>query len=80
MPMAETIRLPARPLRREDAKTLVLAALGGALEFYDFVIFVFLATAIGQLFFPPDTADWLRTRPGRTSIVAWRDGSVEQST
>ena len=29
-----------------------LAALGGALEFYDFIIFVFFANAIGQLFFP----------------------------
>jgi MFS family permease len=48
-------------LRRGDAKTLLLAALGGALEFYDFVIFVFLAHVIGQLFFPPEMADWLRT-------------------
>jgi MFS family permease len=48
-------------LRRADARTLLLAALGGALEFYDFVIFVFLAGTIGQLFFPPDMADWLRT-------------------
>ncbi|GAB3041051.1 MFS transporter [Oleiagrimonas citrea] len=48
-------------LRRQDVKTLALSALGGALEFYDFVIFVFLAGAIGQLFFPPETAEWLRT-------------------
>jgi MFS family permease len=34
--------------------------LGGALEFYDFIIFVFFTAAIGQLFFPPDTPDWLR--------------------
>jgi thiamine biosynthesis lipoprotein len=25
-------------------------------------------------------ADWLRTRPGRTGFVVWRDGSVEQVT
>ncbi len=50
----------ARPLTRSDAKTLILAALGGALEFYDFIIFVFFTTVIGQLFFPPDTPDWLR--------------------
>jgi MFS family permease len=49
-----------RPLTRADAKTLTLAALGGALEYYDFIIFVFFTTVIGQLFFPPDTPDWLR--------------------
>lgn len=47
-------------LSRKDYRTLVLAALGGALEFYDFIIFVFFAVAIGQLFFPPDMPDWLR--------------------
>jgi MFS family permease len=47
-------------LSRNDYRTLVLAALGGALEFYDFVIFVFFAVVIGQLFFPPDMPDWLR--------------------
>lgn len=50
----------ARPLTRQDYKTLSLSALGGALEFYDFIIFVFFANAIGQLFFPPDVPDWLR--------------------
>ncbi|WP_044244867.1 MFS transporter [Chondromyces apiculatus] len=52
--------LPPRALSRQDGKTLALAALGGALEFYDFIIFVFFTATIGQLFFPPDTADWLR--------------------
>ncbi|HJT99232.1 MAG TPA: MFS transporter, partial [Rhodanobacteraceae bacterium] len=47
----------ARPLTRGDAKTLVLAALGGALEYYDFIIFVFFTGVIGQLFFPPETPD-----------------------
>ncbi|MDB5969650.1 MAG: L-Proline/Glycine betaine transporter ProP [Hydrocarboniphaga sp.] len=49
-----------RPLDRRDLRTLGLAALGGALEFYDFVIFVFFAVIIGKLFFPPDTPEWLR--------------------
>ena len=49
-----------RPLNRQDYKTLVLAALGGALEFYDFIIFVFFAAAIGELFFPADIPEWLR--------------------
>jgi MFS family permease len=51
----------SRPLTGQDYKTLALAALGGALEFYDFIIFVFFANAIGQLFFPPEMPDWLRT-------------------
>jgi MFS family permease len=42
-----------------DGRMLALAALGGALEFYDFVIFIFLATTIGKLFFPPDMPGWL---------------------
>src|SRR5260370_37779433 len=50
----------ARALTRHDYKTLSLAALGGALEFYDFIIFVFFAPVIGQLFFPPSIPDWLR--------------------
>ncbi|HMB80107.1 MAG TPA: hypothetical protein VKI43_08580, partial [Vicinamibacterales bacterium] len=49
-----------RPLNRADYRTLSLAALGGALEFYDFVIYVFLAGAIGRLFFPAEMPDWLR--------------------
>jgi hypothetical protein len=38
----------------------VLTALGGALEFYDFIIYVFFAAVIGQLFFLADTPDWPR--------------------
>jgi MFS family permease len=51
---------PQRALSGQDIKTLGLAALGGALEFYDFVIFVFFTVTIGHLFFPPDIPDWLR--------------------
>ena len=46
-------------LRPRDVKTLLLSALGGALEFYDFVVFVFFAIPLSHLFFPPDTAPWL---------------------
>lgn len=42
-----------------DTRTLGLAALGGALEFYDFVIFVFFAKTLSALFFPADMPDWL---------------------
>ena len=50
---------PFDRLRRRDVKTLLLSALGGALEFYDFVVFVFFAIPLSHLFFPPDTAPWL---------------------
>lgn len=49
-----------RSLTGQDFRTLSLAALGGALEFYDFIIYVFFAVAIGQLFFPADMPEWMR--------------------
>ena len=52
--------VPARALDARDYKTLALSALGGTLEFYDFVIYVFFATVLGALFFPADMPDWLR--------------------
>lgn len=42
-----------------DYRTLGLSALGGALEFYDFVIFVFFTKTLGHLFFPEGMSDWL---------------------
>jgi MFS family permease len=48
-----------RSLTGRDIRTLMLASLGGALEFYDFVVFVFFAVPLSQLFFPHDTAPWL---------------------
>ncbi|MHC8346069.1 MFS transporter [Pseudomonas sp. RT6P73] len=56
---ADTHSRPA-PFSRSDYKTLGLAALGGALEIYDFIIFVFFALTLSQLFFPPDMPEWLR--------------------
>src|SRR6201993_1114188 len=50
---------PSSSLTRLDYKTLWLATLGGVLEFYDFIIFVFFATTIGELFFPPGIPDWV---------------------
>lgn len=47
-------------MSRQDARTLSLAALGGALEFYDFIIFVYFATVVGALFFPPELPDWMK--------------------
>ncbi|WP_085629358.1 MULTISPECIES: MFS transporter [unclassified Pseudomonas] len=56
---ADPLARPA-PFSRSDYKTLGLAALGGALEIYDFIIFVFFALTLSQLFFPPEMPEWLR--------------------
>ena len=56
---ASTSHDTPRPLGRDDYKTLGLAALGGTLEFYDFVIFVFFTKTLGHLFFPPSMPDWM---------------------
>jgi MFS family permease len=58
--MSSIASVTARPLNRSDYKTLSLSALGGALEFYDFIIFVFFAAVVGKLFFPADLPEWLR--------------------
>src|ERR1700685_2099962 len=50
----------SRPLTSVEVRTLALASLGGALEFYDFVIFVFFTAVIGKLFFSPTMPDWMR--------------------
>ena len=49
-----------RRFARSDYKTLGLAALGGALEIYDFIIFMFFALTLSELFFPPQMPEWLR--------------------
>jgi MFS family permease len=49
-----------QPLSARDVKVLALASLGGALEFYDFVVYVFFATTLSQLFFPAGMSASLR--------------------
>jgi MFS family permease len=49
-----------RGLTRDELRTLVLSAMGGALEFYDFIVFVFFAAVMAQLFFPPELPEWVR--------------------
>lgn len=50
----ETVSLASSPrsLNKQDVKTLSLASLGGALEYYDFIIYIFFASIISQVFFP----------------------------
>jgi len=52
MKTIETV-VPERRLTAREYKTLSLATLGGLLEFYDFIIFVFFANTIGELFSRP---------------------------
>ena len=47
-------------LTATEIRTLALASVGSALEFYDFIIFVFLTPVIARLFFPPTMPDWMR--------------------
>jgi len=58
--MASTSSSATRSLSSNDYRTLALAALGGALEFYDFVVFVFFTKALSAVFFPPGMSEWLR--------------------
>lgn len=58
-----TSNRPDQNLRKisiSDIRALWLSSLGSALEFYDFIIFVFFTAVIGKLFFPSDLPDWLR--------------------
>lgn len=50
------------PVHSTDSSTraLLLASVGSAFEFYDFVIFVFLASVIAKLFFPLSLPEWNR--------------------
>ena len=47
---------PAGTLSRVDWRLILLASLGGALEFYDFVVYSQFARYIGLNFFPSDDA------------------------
>lgn len=48
------------PSTVKEFRTLYLASLGGALEFYDFIIFAFFTPVIGKLLFAGGLADWVR--------------------
>src|SRR5436305_11356274 len=56
VPASSVAGLPKAP----ELRTLALASLGGALEFYDFIIFVFFTAVIGDLFFPASMPEWQR--------------------
>lgn len=47
-----------KSLSKEEIKTLALSSLGGTLEFYDFIIFVFFAAYFQHHFFPLEDEFW----------------------
>ncbi|CAM4105275.1 MFS transporter [Campylobacter armoricus] len=47
-----------KKIKKNNIKTLFLSSLGGTLEFYDFIIFVFFASYISKNFFPSDLSDF----------------------
>ncbi len=49
----------APPLTGGQVRTLALTSLGGALELFDFVIFVYFVPTLAQVFFPPALPGWL---------------------
>ena len=44
-------KIEKQALTREEVKTFTISALGGSLEFYDFVVYVYFATIMSRLFF-----------------------------
>jgi MFS family permease len=50
--LAQGLAVSEHHLTRNERKIIVLASLGGALELYDFVIYVIFAPVISQIFFP----------------------------
>ncbi|RQU79450.1 MFS transporter [Burkholderia cenocepacia] len=42
-----------------DVRTLALTAVGGALEYYDFIVAVFFTKILAVVFFPPGTPTWV---------------------
>ena len=45
----------------EQVKVLALCGIGGAIELYEFIVFIMLTPYISQAFFPASTPEWLRT-------------------
>jgi MFS family permease len=53
-----------------NIKPLLLASVGSAFEFYDFVVFIFFTSTIAKLFFPPTLPDWNRQLASYTIFAA----------
>jgi MFS family permease len=60
-PPPSTISPSPSSFTSSDIRTLSLASLGGALEFYDFIIFIFFATTFSHHFFPAHLNEFWKT-------------------
>ena len=54
----ESTRRTHSELSLQDVRTLALTAVGGALEYYDFIVAVFFTKLLAAVFFPPQTPTW----------------------
>jgi MFS family permease len=52
---------PRAGFNSEQIKVLGLSGLGGAIELYEFIVFILLTPYISQAFFPASTPEWVRT-------------------
>lgn len=53
----------------EQVKVLGLTGLGGAIELYEFIVFIMLIPYISQAFFPASTPEWVQTLQTRAIIA-----------
>ncbi|GAA4711892.1 MFS transporter [Pseudonocardia yuanmonensis] len=54
------VRTTSHPSHAASRRNIRLGSLGAALEYYDFVAYLYVATLIGQAFFPAETSDTMR--------------------
>ncbi|HEV7611769.1 MAG TPA: MFS transporter [Steroidobacteraceae bacterium] len=54
----ESTRRTHSQLSLQNVRTLALTAVGGALEYYDFIVAVFFTKLLAAVFFPPQTPTW----------------------
>jgi MFS family permease len=50
----------SRRLSMTQIRTIAISMLGGALEYYEFMVFIFMVPVLGELFFASATLPWVR--------------------
>jgi len=50
----------SRRLTGKQIRTIAISMLGGALEYYEFMVFIFMVPVLGHLFFANATLPWVR--------------------
>lgn len=56
---ASSVQECSSRLTRQQVKTLAISMLGGGLEYYEFLVFVFMIPTLGKVFFAQATESWL---------------------